>query len=399
MTPVGRLTPDTRAIVLLCGRFDGERSARPLSAREYSALAEVLHARSLRPADLLHLDAQTLSGVIESADGSRRALSAERINTLLAREVQAALAIDKWSAGGVWLCGRGDEAYPRRYRKRLGKDSPPLLYVIGNGDLLNSARTVAIVGSRDITDGERQSAARFARHAIADGEVVVSGAARGTDEEAMLAALQTGGAVAGVIAENLMRTALFKPYREALEESRMVLLSAFGVNAPFSVGNAIARNKLIYGLADRSIVVACAEGKGGTWAGATEALQRGWTVAVRAGEMLSPGNAALAAMGAVLIDDDGVEVSKPAPTHDIASAHVDSDEPASTLWQAAQGAILRALRVPKDAKELAGIIDATPKQTETWLRRLVAEGQVNRVGKKYATAAAHSPAAQLQLLQ
>ena len=104
-------------------------------------------------------------------------------------------------------------------------------------------------------------------------------------------------------------------------------------------------------------------------------------------------------MGAVLVDDDGNVVSKAANIHEVASAYVDPHEPASTLWQAAKGAILLALRVPRDAKELAGIIDATPKQTEMWLRRLAAEGLVNKMGKKYATVADRSPTAQLQLIQ
>lgn len=39
---------------------------------------------------------------------------------------------------------------------------------------------------------------------------------------------------------------------------------------------AMARNKLIYALADFALVVASDAGKGGTWAGAEEALKAGW---------------------------------------------------------------------------------------------------------------------------
>jgi predicted Rossmann fold nucleotide-binding protein DprA/Smf involved in DNA uptake len=38
----------------------------------------------------------------------------------------------------------------------------------------------------------------------------------------------------------------------------------------------MSRNKSIYGLADAVVVIAATAGKGGTWAGATEALKKGW---------------------------------------------------------------------------------------------------------------------------
>ena len=80
-------------------------------------------------------------------------------------------------------------------------------------------------------------------------------------------------------------------------------LLRFAVDARFSVGNVMARNQLIYALADRTIVVASAEGKGGTWAGAIEALAHGWNVAVQHSEPMSAGNAALAVRGAAVVDD------------------------------------------------------------------------------------------------
>ena len=49
------LSADTEVVLLLCGRFGGERQEQyqPLSAREYGELAKWLNARTLRPADLL----------------------------------------------------------------------------------------------------------------------------------------------------------------------------------------------------------------------------------------------------------------------------------------------------------------------------------------------------------
>jgi predicted Rossmann fold nucleotide-binding protein DprA/Smf involved in DNA uptake len=53
-----------------------------------------------------------------------------------------------------------------------------------------------------------------------------------------------------------------------------VLISPYDPSAGFNVGNAMQRNKLIYALADASLVVSSDFNKGGTWAGATEQLEK-----------------------------------------------------------------------------------------------------------------------------
>jgi hypothetical protein len=49
------LSADTEAVLLLCGRFGGERQEpfAPLSTRDYGTLAKWLNLRGLRPADLM----------------------------------------------------------------------------------------------------------------------------------------------------------------------------------------------------------------------------------------------------------------------------------------------------------------------------------------------------------
>jgi predicted Rossmann fold nucleotide-binding protein DprA/Smf involved in DNA uptake len=384
------VSEDTQAILLLCGHFGrAAGNIKPLTANEYSALAEALHAHRLRPSDLVGRDAALLGSLAEAASGPRLRLDADRLDGLLRRGVHAAFALEQWAASGVWLCGRGDESYPKRYRKRLGKQTSPLLYVIGNGDLLNADDAVAIVGSREITDDERRAAANFGRQAVERRAVVVSGAARGTDEEAMTAALDAGGCVIGVIAENLLRAAVFPPYRRGIEGGRVVLASPFGVDLKFSVGNAMARNKFIHALADHSIVVASAHEKGGTWAGAVEALDRGWNVAVRFSAPLSAGNAALAAKGAQLIDDSGslITISAPATTRS-----------PYDLWPSVRDALVHFLAVPRTVDEVAEILDVLPSQAERWLENLTREGAAHMRMGKYALASSREAAAQLRFV-
>ena len=64
-------------------------------------------------------------------------------------------------------------------------------------------------------------------------------------------------------------------------EGLATLVSPFEPSTGFSAGAAMARNKLIYALADVAVVVSSAVGEGGTWSGADEALKGGWVPVLR----------------------------------------------------------------------------------------------------------------------
>lgn len=73
-------------------------------------------------------------------------------------------------------------------------------------------------------------------------------------------------------------------------------------DAPFSTGNAMGRNKLIYAQSLLTLVVASDVERGGTWAGATEALRRRHgRVGVWRGPGEGPGNEVLENRGATAI--------------------------------------------------------------------------------------------------
>ena len=75
------------------------------------------------------------------------------------------------------------------------------------------------------------------------------------DSEAMVAALDAGGTAVGMLADSLSKHAVSGRYRRALMDGRLVLLSAVDPDSGFNTGNAMARNKYIYGLATWGLVV------------------------------------------------------------------------------------------------------------------------------------------------
>ena len=198
-----------------------------------------------------------------------------RLENLLSRGAALGLALEKWHRAGLWVLTRTDSEYPGRLRKRLKAESPPVLFGCGNKRLLNQGG-IAAVGSRNATEGDLTFTNNLGVAAAAQGHSIVSGGARGVDQAAMFAALQSEGTVVGVLANNLLRSVTSVEYRKHLKTNNLVLVSPFNPEAGFSVGNMMARNRYIYCLADAAVVVSSTANKGGTWHGAIEDLKAEW---------------------------------------------------------------------------------------------------------------------------
>ena len=228
-----------------------------------------------------------------------RDIDGDRVKRLLERGAAMALAVDRWASSGVWVICRGDAEYPVRLKHHLKKQAPAILYGVGHAGLLQGGG-LAVVGSRNVD----HTGEKFTRRAVVacaiHGIPIVSGGARGVDQVAMLEGLHVGGTVVGVLADNLLKSAVTKKYRDGIREKCLVLVSAFSPEARFNVGNAMGRNKHIYALADFGLIISAEVGKGGTWAGATEELKRpdARPVFVRDEPTAPEGNRALIKLGA-----------------------------------------------------------------------------------------------------
>jgi predicted Rossmann fold nucleotide-binding protein DprA/Smf involved in DNA uptake len=286
-------SPDTQAILLLCGTLGkpADAGVNLLSNSEYTALEKRLATLAKKPGDLL--DRESLNTLLENLTTEQR----NRISALMGRGAALGFAIEDWISKGIWVISRIDAGYPSRFHQRLGPSAPVLLYGIGERQLLESGG-LSVVGSREAGETAVQIASLAGRRCAAEGISIVSGGARGIDSAAMQAALDAGGQAVGVLADNLARASVSGTNRGPLVEQRLVLVSPYYPYAPFNVGNAMGRNKLIYALADWALVISASAEKGGTWAGAVEALRRRWEpLFVSADPGLPKGNALLIQRG------------------------------------------------------------------------------------------------------
>lgn len=265
------LSPTAQATLLLTSYFSkaSKESAKPLTNSEWGRFALWLKEKSTTPADLLVADPKMLL-----QDWHDARISAERIVELLSRGHSLALAIEKWQRAGLWIVTRSDPEYPKRLKQRLKTDSPPVLFGCGNKSLLN-AGGLAVIGSRNASEADLAFTDQVGAKAAKEGFAIVSGGARGVDETAMLGALKQDGVVIGVMADSLLKAATSSKWRKGLMNEHAVLVSPFYPEAGFSVGNAMARNKYIYCLADSSLVIHSGK-KGGTLNGAEENLKKTW---------------------------------------------------------------------------------------------------------------------------
>jgi len=166
---------------------------------------------------------------------------------------------------------------------------------------------IAVVGSRNIDEEAAEFARQVGRRAVAAGLAVVSGGARGTDRIAMDGALEAEGISVGALADSLEATMRKSDVRQFLLDGVLVLLTAYSPTAGFSVGAAIGRNKMIYGLSEFAVVVSSDFQTGGTWAGAVEAIKAGWCpVFVRDFPQAPKGHHELIKLGAAPLADSGL---------------------------------------------------------------------------------------------
>lgn len=154
----------------------------------------------------------------------------------------------------------GDEDFP----ELLGRipDPPDRLYVAGDVDALHLP-AIAIVGSRNPTEGGRRNAYAFARHLAGAGFCIVSGLALGIDTAAHRGALDGGGRTVAFLGHGIDR--IYPPQNLALAReilARGAVCAEFPPGSPPKREHFPQRNRLISGLALGTLVVEAAKRSG-----------------------------------------------------------------------------------------------------------------------------------------
>jgi predicted Rossmann fold nucleotide-binding protein DprA/Smf involved in DNA uptake len=402
------LPSDTQVILLLCASFGRSRQEepKPLTLGEYNHVVQWLHQRNLRPGDLLTSEGEDQ---LMKMVNTNSPLTPKRLMALLERGVLLSLAVERWTNQGIWILGRSDEHYPRRLRAYLKNLAPALLYGIGNQEFLSEGG-LAVVGSREVDEEGIEYTQKVAQACAEQGLQIISGGARGVDQTAMLAAVEAGGTAIGVLADSLTKASVAGKYRAGIREKQLTLISPYDPDARFQAGNAMSRNKHVYALADYALVVSSALNKGGTWAGAVEALEREKTIPVftRIQERVPEGNYELLKKGAkpfpekpwnhlASLLDDAIQVDAEMQTvpyqETIFSKNINesAEQKAAEIqvkqpedaFEAVLSLMLSYLSEPRGEKTLAQLLDVRTVQMRDWLNKAVEKGRVKKTKRGY----------------
>ena len=147
-----------------------------------------------------------------------------------------------------------DDFYP--YNLKQIEDFPPILYALGNIDLLKNDNALAIVGSRNSSLSARRLAAQLSSELAAQNMVIVSGMAKGIDKAAHEGALSSNGntiAVLGTGIDVVYPRENEEIYKKIAENG--LILSEYPFHTKPQANNFPRRNRLVSGLSKGVLVV------------------------------------------------------------------------------------------------------------------------------------------------
>lgn len=181
--------------------------------------------------------------------------------------------------GGVGFVSSADPGYP----PRLGRlASPPRwLFVRGDASVLSTPSAVAVVGTRDPSEHGRKAARRCARALVAYNFVVLSGLARGIDEEAHYGAVDGLGQTIAVLGYGIkgVRASMNEGLVASILENEGALVSEYLPEDYPSRDRFLRRNEIQAALAGLVVPVEMPSLQSGTAATVRRAANLGTPVA------------------------------------------------------------------------------------------------------------------------
>ncbi len=191
---------------------------------------------------------------------------AAQILALLKEEDRLAPYLHRAERQQIHCLTRGNPRYPPRLITAMGDRAPAVLWFSGNLSLLQTP-CLSLVGSRELRDANRAFARAAGAEMATQGYTLVSGGARGADQQAQEACLAAGGQVIAILAAPCPPPT----------DPNVLLCWEDSFDLPFSPARALSRNRIIHALGEKTLVAQVTLGSGGTWRGSEENLRRGWS--------------------------------------------------------------------------------------------------------------------------
>lgn len=176
-----------------------------------------------------------------------------------------------------------NEIYPEKLRKI--KNPPLKLYALGNVALLKKP-SLAIVGTRHITEYGKKNCRNFAQKIVQNAIPIVSGMAIGTDTVAHKTALTFGGETIAVLAggfEHIFPIENLPLFEQIIQQNGLVI-TEYPPNDKVKSERFLERNRIVSGLSEGVLVIEAAH-RSGTSVTAKHAYSQGKIVMALPGRL------------------------------------------------------------------------------------------------------------------
>ena len=184
---------------------------------------------------------------------------------------KSAAILDELDQHEIQIIQLGDEKYPKKLLNILKENSPPVLFVRGNLELLNY-KSVGFCGSRKASDKGMKITGELVKQLVKKEINIVSGYAQGIDMAAHQYSLLANGVTTFVLSTGILNFKLKNNLFDLIEPNNHLIISEFLPRLGWHVQNAMQRNKTIIGLSDVIILVESTL-KGGTLEAGKESIK------------------------------------------------------------------------------------------------------------------------------
>lgn len=148
-----------------------------------------------------------------------------------------------------------DQSYPVNLKSLLKLNTPPVLSMIGNINLLSN-KMVGFSGSRKVSEKGVAITKDCVEQLSQEKDIsIVSGYAQGVDKEAHYTALASGGSTIIILPNGISSFYVRQELKDVWDWDRVLVISEYLPKDKWSVSRAMNRNNTIIGLSDIMVVV------------------------------------------------------------------------------------------------------------------------------------------------
>jgi predicted Rossmann fold nucleotide-binding protein DprA/Smf involved in DNA uptake len=237
---------------LLCSHLC-KGNYEPYSTKEFHNIVDFFAKLNVSLEELAELSKDELTQLISNEKTSND----EKINrlwSLLQRGGSIIIDYGELEKYGIGIVTIFDEQYPKQILQKLGEKSPILLYYCGNLDICNETKFIGVVGSRNSNSDDEKFVNEWVNE-LKGSFGIVTGGARGVDSIASLAGIKNEMNVIEFLSSRMVDRIKIFEINEAIYNRKLLLLSETVPQARFDVGLAMSRNKYIYSISEKTIVV------------------------------------------------------------------------------------------------------------------------------------------------